>query len=184
MSNQNTIAIFSGGSRAGQLATLSNIGTTETAVSVIANPITGTGGGVAILAIPDPDQWVNGDSIRVYVGGTITTNATTNVAVKLYQGTDSNTSNDHVLVNTAAVNANTQTTQFLIDATLQYDSVSQTIHGLATTEINGTVVGPAASTLVSSIVSASSLQFVVSGVFGVSNAGNSITVDEFRVDAV
>src|SRR5262249_24801388 len=120
----------------------------------------------------------------IRVLGTITTNATTNVAVKLYQGNDSNLSNDHVLINTAAVNANTQTTQFLITTNVQWDATSQTIHGMATPEINGTIVGPAATSLVSSIASSSSLQFVVSGVFGASNAANSIAINEFSVDAV
>jgi len=184
MANRNTLTSLQGGTRAGQVATLSNIGTTETAFSVIANPVTGTGGGVAVLTPPDLDQYNPGDQIRVRIVGTITTNTTTNVAVKLYQGNDSNLSNDHVVVNTAAVNANTQTTQFLIQADLQYDATSQTIHGLATTEINGTVVAPAATSLVSSIASASSLQFVVSGVFGASNGGNTITVNEMAIDAV
>lgn len=184
MSNSNTLTFLQGGTRAGQLATLSNIGTTETAVSIIANPISGVGGGVAVLTLPDADQYAPGDTVRVRVGGTVTTNATTTVAVKLYQGTDSNLSNDHVIVNTTTANCNTQTSQFLLVADVQYDPTSQTIHGLFTTEINGEAHGPTATSTVSSVVSASSLQFVISGVFGTGNAGNSIFVNEFAIEAV
>lgn len=185
MSNQNTLTALQGGTRAGQVATLTNIGTTETAFSVLPNPVTGLQGGVATLTLPDSDQYVAGRTIKVRVGGTITTNATTNVSVKLYQGNDSNLSNDHILVAPTAVNANTQTTQFLIKADLQYDATSQTIHGTATAVINGTIQSPNpfTSNVVASIASSSSLQFVASGVFGVSNAANSISITEMAIDA-
>ncbi len=184
MSNHNTIDNLQGGSNAGQIKTLSNIGTTETTFSVIPNPVTGTGGGVAFVSFPDPETPGNGEAFKVRVSGTITTNATTNVAVKLYLGSDSNLSNDHVLVNTAAVNANTQTTQFLIDAVLQWDATSQTVHGLATTHINGTAAGPTGTTLVSSIASTSGLQFVPSAVFGASNAANAVSIRELAIDKI
>src|SRR4051812_47057077 len=92
MSSKITIAALQGGTNPGQIASLSNIGTTETAFTMVPNPIVG-GVTAAMISLPDPSLFDNGAMFKVKIAGVVTTAVSTTVAVKLYVGNDTNLSN-------------------------------------------------------------------------------------------
>jgi hypothetical protein len=184
MANQNTQNRLVAGTLPGQIATLSGIGTTETAFSINGNAAVGSSASVAVLGLLDPDQFVNGQSFKVRLQGVVTTGTTSTVAVNLYQGSSATLGSDTKIVGPTAVSIVSATSQFWMDVTLSYDSVSQTLNGHYISRIAGTAAGPTATTAATSITSASLLSFVPSAVFSVSNAGNSIKLVEFSIEAV
>lgn len=181
MANTNTIVELVGGANAGTVKTLSNIGTTETVFTINPNPVTGQGGGAAVLVVPQ--SFDSGKPFRIRAQGTTTTNVSTTVAPKLYLGSDTNVSNDTAVFAPTAINVNSATSQWMISADLQWDSVSKKINGQALSRIGSTLGALAALTAVTANT-ASTLQFVLSGAFGAGNAANTLTVTEFSIEAI
>jgi hypothetical protein len=181
MSSKITIAALQGGTNPGQIASLSNIGTTETAFTLVPNPIVG-GTAAAVLSLPDPTLFDNGGTFKVKIAGMVTTNVSTTVAVKLYLGSDTNLSNNKVLVAPTAINVNSNTSQFRIEDTVSWDSVSQVVNGDFVARIGGTTAGPTQATAATSVTAASQLQFVPSGVFGAANAANTLKIYEMSIE--
>jgi hypothetical protein len=181
MPNANTIVLLNSGTSVGTIPTLSNIGTTETVFTVTPNPITLTGGGAAVINVPQ--IFDSGKPFKIRAQGVVTTNVASNVAVNLYLGSSTNVSNDTAVLTMTPINSNSQTTQFEIVGEFQWDSTSKKVNGNAQSRLRGTFASPAAVTAVTAN-NASTLQFVVSGVFGAGNVGNTLTLTEFACEQV
>lgn len=181
MSSKITIAALQGGTNPGQIASLSNIGTTETAFTMIPNPIVG-GTAAAVLSLPDPSLFDNGGSFKVKVAGVVTTNVSTTVDVKLYVGNDTNLSNNKVIVAPTAINVNSNSSQFRLEAMVSWDSISGFVNSDFIARIGGTTAGPTSGTVATGVTSASSLQFVPTGTFGASNAANVLKIYEMSIE--
>lgn len=181
MSSKITIAALQGGTNPGQIASLSNIGTTETAFTMVPNPIAG-GVSAAMISLPDPSLFDNGGTFKVKIAGVVTTAVSTTVAVKLYVGNDTNLSNNKVIVSPTAINVNSATSQFRIEDTVSWDSTSAVVNGDFIARIGGTTAGPTQATAATSVTAATQLQFVPSGVFGAGNAANKLTITEIAIE--
>lgn len=195
MGNVNTIAEQLAGSSQNNFATLSGIGTTETAFSLLANPVSGNGGGVIPLALeslatPTPGTVPSFVKFKVRAFGTVTTGTTTNLTLALYQvpvailaaGTQATLANDNKLSNSGAKAVNTTSQNWSMEATLTWDPVSQVLNGSAKFQIGSSFTAEAAITAVTGLTTDTSFLFLLSAAFSASNASNVINVQEFALE--
>jgi hypothetical protein len=99
-------------------------------------------------------------------------------------GTGGTVANDHALKASSARTIATTTAPFYIDATFQYDSVSQRLCGQCSFEINGIVDGGAATTIVTGLLGDSDLNFAISATMGTGNAADVIVLGEIAISQV
>lgn len=145
------------------LAALVNPGSVSTSVAQPftsnVNVIAGGTQPVAILAL-EPGLWAGGRPFEIRAWGTITTGASTNVTLYLYQtpyaiftaGTASTIGNNNLVTNTSAIAVNSTTTQFYLKIRLAWDPVSATLNGVVYEfTIGGTAANSGALTAITGI---------------------------------
>jgi ribosomal protein S8E len=123
------------------LAPLNNPGAVSTTAqqpfTLNVNVIAGGTQPAAVLSLP-PGIWAGGRPFEVRAWGTITTGASTNITMYLYQvpysiltaGTASTLANDNLVTTSAVVAVNTATTQFYLKARFAWDPTSATLNGV------------------------------------------------------
>lgn len=140
-------------------------------------------GNAAVLSMPAQAN-VDSHTFRVRLVGKATGGTSATLILGLRLGTTiSGTQLAAYTVSGAAIP--TTGGNFAVDATLVWDSVSQTVTGVKGGQINGTVT--TAATLNNngaSIVAASNLQFVATATFGAALSTNTVTVEEFSLEQV
>lgn len=211
MPNINTIAYQSAGVIQNTFATptLTNtIGTTETAVPTQSNPFAAAagitlGGGVIPLSVPAASQsvgysnvasdiWISGRPFLLRAYGIATTGTSLNLTLKCYQvpqsilaaGTQSTLANDNVVASSSTFSVN-GSTNFLMEAKLQWDSVSKRLEGAAKFFTNGALVAEAATTVVTTATAnINELNFILSWTFGTANAANTMSMQSFEMEQV
>lgn len=181
-------------------------GTTETAVTLLANPFAAAlgisgGGGAIPLSVPATQGqlqgsnvasgiWQSGQPFRVRAFGTITTGTTTNVTLKLYQvpasivaaGTSATLANDNALNSSGTFAVNTTSTNFEMIAELQWDITSKKLTGTIKWSVGGTIVAEAEVTVVTTATALESeLNFLLSATFSAANAANVLQVQRFEL---
>jgi hypothetical protein len=195
MANSNTIASLISGSLQGCIAPLAiGASTTETVFSMSKNPITGGGGGPAIVSAGEgnvPSYYTGGRPFKVTAYGTVTTGASETLVLKLYQvpaaivasGTGGTVVNDNLVKTSTARTVATTTAPFLIDATFQYSPDGRLV-GSASFTINGLVDVGAATTIVTGMTSDGDLNFAVSATMGTGNAADVVVLNEISISQV
>lgn len=207
MPDINTIAYQSYGPNQNNIAPNTNAqGTTETAVTLLANPfaaaagITGGGGAIplSVPAVQGPLQgsnvasgiWQSGRPFRVKAYGTVTTGATCNITIKLYQspasvvaaGTAGTLANDNLLNSSGTFAVNTTSSNWEMIAELQWDATSKKLTGTVKWTAGGTLVAEAEITvLTTATASESELNFLLSQTFSAGNAANTFQVQYFEI---
>jgi hypothetical protein len=195
MANSNTIASLISGSLQGCIAPLAiGASTTETVFSMSKNPITGGGGGPAVVGAGEgnvPSYYTGGRPFNVKAWGIVTTGASETVLLTLYQvpativaaGTGGVVANNHSLKASSARTVATTSAPFLIDATFQYSPDGRLV-GSASFTINGLVDAGAATTIVTGLVGDSDLNFAVSATMGTGNALDVVVLNEISISQV
>jgi hypothetical protein len=208
MPNMNTIAYQQAGTQQNNIAANTNAqGTTETAVTLLANPfasalgLTNPGGGAIPLSVPATSGtlqgsnvatgiWQSGRPFQLKAWGTITTGTTLNVTLKLYQvpasivtaGTAATLANDNLLNSSGTFAVNTTSTNFEMNAELQWDATSKKLTGTIKWSVGGTIVAEAEITvLTTATATEAELNFLLSTTFSAGNAANVIQVQGFEI---
>jgi hypothetical protein len=202
-----TIAYQQAGFQQNTIAANTNAqGTTETPVSLNANPFAAVagislGGGVIPLSVPATSGSLQGSNVasglwssarpfRVKANGTVTTGTTLNLTIKLYQvpasvlaaGTQATLANDNVLSSSGAIAVNSASANWELIAELQWDSTSKKLTGTAKWSLNGTLVAEAEITVVTTATaSEGELNFILSQTFSASNTANTFQVQFFEI---
>ena len=133
-------------------------------------------------------QFVDDGSITP--AGALPAATTSNVTLNLYQGTSSTLGSDKVLggVPATAIATSGGVFDFLIEAELLWDPVSQILSGWYTSNIaygsSSSFTTPTVVTNVVTGVPLASLSFLGSVIFGFASPANSITVKEFVLEKV
>lgn len=151
------------------IAVLNTGNTTETAFSLGA-------GGPAVLSLPTSSPSLNGVLFRLSFAGTCSS-VSGNGSVGLYLGTSATLASNRTIF---AADSNFATQPFAWSGTFLWDSATQTLTNMDWENIH---LGFTPTNL-SSVTSQASLKFVLSGKFGGSNAGNTITITEFKASLV
>lgn len=207
MPDINTMAYQQAGPNQNNIAPNTNAqGTTETAVTLNANPfatalgITG-GGGAIPLSVPSTQGAVQGSSVaagiwqsgrpfKLRAYGTVTTGATCNITIKLYQvsaavlaaATAATLANDTLLNSSGTFAVNTTSSNWEMEAQLQYDTTSKKLTGSIKWSAGGTFVAEAEiSVLTSATASEGELNFLLSQTFSAGNAANTFQVQWFEI---
>lgn len=153
------------------IAVLSNIGTTETAVSLGA-------GGPAVLSVPASPS-ISGVPIKLTVAGKIHT-ASGSPGLGLYLGSSSTLGSDTQIFAPGATGSATDT-NFFWSNTFIWDSTSQSLT-FSSSNVGTPNFSGSSPSNVASISSQTGIQFVVSGKFSVSNASNSFMITKFALE--
>jgi hypothetical protein len=197
MANANVIASLTGGFLQGSIAPLAiGTSTVATAFSMNVNPITGGGGGPAVLMGPaennTPSYYAGCRPFKVTAYGTALTKATETVLIGLYQvpgviaaaGTAGVLANDNLVKASTARSIANGTAPWYIDFVFQYEPVSQRLFGSGGFAINGLVDASAAGTIVTGLVGDGDLNFIVAATMGTGTAGDLITLTEISISQV
>lgn len=200
MSNVNTIQSQVAGTGQPALASLAiGTSTTETLFSLNKGVVLTTlGGGAAVIAAPDqgavPSVYASGKPFIYRAFGTITTGTSTNITLTLYNATAAQLAVAGGVPATAftlgslkastARAVNSTTAPFLVEAKLQYDSVSNRLVGQVSFEINGIVDVFAASTIITGMVNDGDLNFALSLTSSSGNAANAAVLAEQAIEQV
>lgn len=125
-----------------------------------------------------------GRQFIVHLRGTAKGGALSTLLLKLYLGT-SPVVGSNVAVAAFTVSAAIPVTggQFDVEACLNWDSASATMHGYVAGHTNG-VITPVASTsaITSGVATPDLLQFVATATFGAALATNKVTLTEFSIE--
>jgi hypothetical protein len=192
------------GSSQGNLQALAlGTSTTETSFSIngntAANP--NIAAAPAILKLPDTQPvtaigtgftptffWDNGRPFVIQGWGVCKTGVSANLTLKLYQVPASilsslangSVSGCNLLATSTARAVNSTTGKFIIQAELQWDSVTGLIHGCFTDTISNLLDAWAATTAVTTATLADNeLNFLLSATLSSGNAANVVTLAEF-----
>jgi hypothetical protein len=139
----------------------------------------------------------DGHVFKVRVAGKFFTGASSTFLTALYQvpativtaGTSATAANDQAIVAGTASSAVTGAGNFVLEATLLWDSVSQTLGGF----ISESLAGGALAGTIGTVTTVRTVPFTTAGgvnglnfipffTFGTANAANTVTVTEFFVD--
>ena len=197
MSNKNTIKSQLSGTVQNTLAPLTNgvAGTSETAFSLNAGPISGIGGGVIPLSLGNPGTiGGTGGQLKIRANGAaVTTSATScTLTLNLYlipaaivaAGlTNQSFTNWKKLATSSARSIANAINSFAVDATVQLTS-SGRLQGQAGFIISDLVDAQAAITAATGLLGEQDLNFVLTSTASNSDSGNVITLNEFSLEAV
>lgn len=207
MPDINTMAYQQGGSNQNNIAANTNAqGTTETAVTLNANPFAAAlgisgGGGAIPLSVPATQGsvpsssvaagiWQSGRRFKVHASGTVTTGVSCNITIKLYQvpasivaaGTAATLANDNLMNSSGTFAVNTTSSNWEMNAELQWDSTSKKLTGTVKWSVGGTLVAEAEVTVVTTATaSEGELNFLLSQTFSATNAANTFQVQWFEL---
>lgn len=152
--------------------------TTETLLTDVVNGVTQT----AVLSMP-PNANVDGHSFRVRLIGKATGGTGATLTLKFRLGTTLAGTNVAAFVVTPAA-VPVAGSNFSVVADFTWDSVSQTLVGIAGGQTCGTITPLLVQTQGTAIASAAALQFVATATFGAAVATSSVTVTEFTLEAI
>lgn len=208
MANVNTIQSFYYNS-AGfypQIAKMVNPTSTAVVFTLNANSLVSGLGGTAAAAIlqcssasafggpgasPVNSQWDNGRPFRVRASGSCASNTTTNLTLALYQVPSAIVSagTATVLTNNNAITGATTGTKAMTSNTSNFQVNFDFNWSSATGLLSGTVGGYVASTLITaaaitplSVTADTELNFVLTALYGASNAANIVILEEFSLE--
>ena len=146
-----------------------------------------TGGELFMATVTAPTlQWV--DTGSVTPAGALPTSATSNVTMKLYQGTSTSLASDHAIGTSSALAIATAggAFNFEIEATLLWDATSQVLSGWYTANTgygsSSHIIAPTVVTNVVSGITIASMAFLGSVTFGFASSSNTITLREFSIE--
>lgn len=123
---------------------------------------------------------VDGHPFKVRVSGKFNTGAASTFTPAIFLGTPTAVATSVASLASAAV---TGASNFTIEATFIWDSVSQSLDGFFYQSVNGAVPVLTVTTK-TAVTSAAGLSFVPQFTFGTANAANTVTVTEFVIDRV
>jgi hypothetical protein len=133
----------------------------------------------------------NGRAFKVRAQGIFTSGVASNdLQIGLYLGSSGTVASNHAItnINTGTAGAfGAVSGHFLLEAVLQWDVTSGKVDGIlengiiGASGVAGTFATPAALTQTSA-AAASNLQFVLTGKWNASNAGNKLILTEFAID--
>ena len=133
----------------------------------------------------------NGRAFKVRAQGIFTSGVASNdLQIALYQGSSGTVASDHLVTSITtgtAANFGAVSGHFLLEALLIWDVTSGKIDGIlengviAPSAVTPTFTTPAYITQVAA-AAASNIQFVLTGKWNASNAGNKLTLTEFAID--
>lgn len=125
----------------------------------------------------------SGRPFIIHVTGYATLNAGAGntVALNVYQGTSATLASDTKIAALTAGGAPSTTVNFNFEINSSWDSVSQVLGGYYIGQVGNSLTAAHALSNAASVTTASSLTFVVSGVFG-NSGGGTITISEFSVE--
>jgi len=154
-------------------ATLILAATTET---VMPNP---ENTAIALICPLPPNQpSLEQTLFNIVASGYITTTNSTNITIKLYQGTSTTVGSDNLLGSSGAIAQNTASAPFAVKAEMIYDSVSGKLTGSIRFLVNNTFVAEiAVSTVVTGISNSKNpvANFVVSFTSSAASGSNNTT---------
>lgn len=152
-----------------------------TGIATLPSPALPVGSNIS-LGISDAvvgNMTVDGHPFKVRISGKVFTGASSTFIPAIYLGTASTVGSSVASVTgTAFAGAS----NFTLEATLIWDSVSGKLNGYALASINGANSAIATTSVQSGITSATALSFVPQFTFGTANAANTVTVTEFVID--
>lgn len=165
--------------------------TTATAIPFISG---GTKRAQCVIApradITGPGSLFDGHVFKVRATGIVTTSGTLNSTTQLYWDANTNTNlttftSDVTIATTGAVSLATATSNFALEAVLQWDSTSQLVYGYYTSVMKGLLTAPTVITnITANPASIALLRFFLVQTWGTANAANAITVNEFVIEQV
>jgi hypothetical protein len=160
------------------------------------SPALAAGAGLYISIPPEnsgSQDW-DGHQFRVRIVGTVLSGTTGTFTTTLYLGTSSTAASDSSIAAAASASITGSTTvpfHFVLDSTMLWDSVTQTLSGLTNAQYNGVA---AITTVVNTVITATTspvnvsaltnLQFIPFFTFGTGNAVNTVTIKEFLIERV
>lgn len=156
------------------IATLSNIGTTETVISL-------SGGGPAVLSAPASPS-IDGVLLKLIVSGKVHYAQSCQFTPQVYLGSSATIGSDTALTSLNSGSASGDY-NFIVQCYLLWDSVSEIVHGYSNyvpADTSGNL-GSAGTSTITGISSQTGLQFVVSGRFNTANASNSVTLTQLTL---
>lgn len=157
------------------IAVLSNIGTTETAFSL-------SGGGVATLSVPSSPS-IDGIPCRLTIAGKVHT-VSGSPGLGLYLGSSATLASDTQIF-AAGSQGEATDTNFIWSASFVWDSTSQNLNfSSSSIDTLGVANDGTSPSNVTGITGQTSIKFIVSGKFSVSNASNSITLTRFHLESL
>lgn len=171
--NPNVLADLSG-----QTAVLSNIGTTETIVSLAA-------GGLAVLSAPAGPA-IDGLPFRVRIAGQahFATGTLANFIPALYLGNSSSFASDTVLLRVSEADAHNGTDgNFFMVLDCIWSASSGALAGLSS-GFNMSHGSFNSQFPITDVASQTDLQFIVTGEFTASDPANSVTITQFKLELV
>jgi len=162
-------------------AILTLAATTET---VVPNP---ENSAIALIVPLPPNQpSLEQTLFNVVATGIVTTTNSTNITIKLYQGTSLTVGSDNLLGSSGAIAVNTTTANWAVKAELLYDSVSGKMTGSIRFLLNNTFVAEiAVSTVVTGISNAKNpvANFVLSFISSAASGSNLTTCQVTKFNA-
>ncbi len=166
--------------------------------STLPSPTLAAGSGLWVGAPQDiANSDFDGHAFKVRVAGKVFTGAASTLTASLYQvpaatiaaGTVSTLANDQSIIAGSASASITGAANFLVEATLIWDSVSQSLNGFITAySVAGANVGTIATATTARTVpytvagGVNGLSFIPAFAFSAGNAANTVTVTEFVID--
>jgi hypothetical protein len=150
---------------------------------------TASGGSVrAVLSLNPAPQQTTSPTYLVRARGTVTTagSYTNTLNLRFNSGPNTNLTtftNDTLLATSGAVTIATSTVDFELEAKVTWSAASGTINCWYQGNVGATLISQTVCSNIPVAAAANTnLQFILTDVFGTSNAGNSITVSEFSAD--